>query len=459
MTASDELRPDAQRRQGVLKKRFEGMGLSPESLPGGAALLVTLPLSAEPFQTPAGKRPIRAARFYTVGHDRVKFTSPRAFAFLPLLRILDCEKASQIESRLRESWDAWIESQREADHWLRELGIVPEIDEGLPLCRFSLGLEESDARAVALEPGRVVLPSRGPLAGLALRRAEDRVYRTRPVEAGIDLELDITSQLERLARAQRRAAQNVSLSGQTQRRPRQSPVLLVGPRLSTARPFHQSLTLRHLDAESVRSISEAVDSFRCRTFDGVLVEAHLDRADGVELIPALRSLPGVLELPIAVLDDRPRGNRREEAKHAGATAYLAGAIEASHLAPAIQHMVTSTPRRRFTRYDSALSISWEGCSHPAVATSISRGGLFVRTHNPLVEGPFAIHVPDGPMGSFTMRVGLLPVHRNIDPVSGPDGVGARFSSFDAGDESRWISYLNHLHNDSATHVAGGAAAV
>ena len=80
-----------------------------------------------------------------------------------------------------------------------------------------------------------------------------------------------------------------------------------------------------------------------------------------------------------------------------------------------------------------------------MASSLSRGGLFVRTHNPLAEGPFSIHVPDCPTGSFTMHTELEAVHRNTDPVTGPDGVGARFRSFAAGDESRWISYLNHLH--------------
>ena len=62
MAASDDPRPDAHRRQGVLKKRFEGMGLSPEELPGGSALVVTLPLASEPFQTPSGRRVIRSAR-------------------------------------------------------------------------------------------------------------------------------------------------------------------------------------------------------------------------------------------------------------------------------------------------------------------------------------------------------------------------------------------------------------
>ncbi len=452
MAAREDPRPDARRRQGVLKKRFEGMGLSPEELPGGSTLVVTLPLSAEPFETSSGRRSIRSARFYTVGHDRVKFTSPRAFSFLPLLRILDCEKSIEIEARLREAWAAWVEAQREAAFWLRELGLTPEIDEGLPLCRFSLGLEEPGALAVALEPGRVVLPSRGPLAGLAVERPEDRVYRPRAVETGIDLELDVTAQLERLARAQRRGERRIQQRDRSPRRVRQAPVLLVGPRLAAAREFHQSLALRQLEPEAVRTISEAVEAYRCRTFDGVLVETHLDRMDGVELIPALRALPGVLELPIAVLDERPRSNRREEAKQAGATAYLAGAINATHLAPAIQHMVGATPKRRFTRYDRSLSISWHGCSHPAVATSLSRGGLFVRTHDPLPEGPFSIHVPDGPTGSFTMSAELDAVHRNIDPVAGPDGIGARFRSFAAGDESRWISYLNHLH------VGGGADA-
>ncbi len=447
MTAADALR-----RQEVLLKRFEAMGLSPERVSSGSSLVVTLPLGPEPFETPTGPRPVRAARFYTVGHDRVKFASPRAFAYLPLIRILDCEKVSDVEDRLRKAWAAWLARQSAVRAWLEEIGTHPEAEGANPMCRFSLGLEDERALATALEPGRVVLPSRGPLSGFALSDPGDRIYRPRACESAVDLELDITARLERLARARRRGRPSDDSMSGSQRRlrvPRPTPTLLVGSTFVAQPSLRQSLRVRGFDVEMVRSIPEALQAFRRRSFDAVLVAARLDRADGAELIPALRSMPGVLELPIAILDDRPRPHRRESAKRAGATAYFAAPAETGRLVPPLGHMVSGVRRRRFTRYPAALSISWPACGQPAVASGVNRGGLFVRTPGEVPDGRFAIHIPDGPAGSFTIHADLEVLHRNTDPVVGPDGVGMRFRTFDEGDEARWIAYLLDLHADAA----------
>ena len=438
---------DAMRRQEVLFKRLLALGLRPERLGGGSALNVALPLDPEPFETPVGPRPVRVARFYTVGHDRVKFYSPRVFAYLPLIRILDCEKVSDFEDRLRGAWRAWLAQQDAAGAWLAELGVRSERPDAPPFHRFSLGLEDPEAMAVALEPGRVALPARGPLSGYVVANAEDRVYRTRAAESAVDLELEITAQLERLARARRRSIDSEEVTARIVRpaRPRPLPALLVGSSFVAQEKLRQSLRVHGFDAHSVRSIPDALEAFRHRTFDAVLVEARLDRADGAELIPALRSAPGILELPIAVVDDRLRPHRRDAARRAGATAYWAAPVEAGRIVPPLAHMLSAVRRRRFTRYPRALSISWAGCGQPGVASGLSRGGLFVRTPAELGTGDYAIHVPDGPFGNFTIHAELEALHHNADPVAGPDGVGMRFRAFDDEDEAKWIEYLLHLH--------------
>jgi len=441
---------NAKRRQEVLFRRLKALGLAPERVAGGAALSATLPLGPEPFETPSGPRPLGAARFYTVDHDRAKFFSPRAFAYLPLIRILDCEKIPDIEDRLRDAWSNWISTLQAAREWLKALGGQPLDDEALPLCRFSLGLEDPRALAVALEPGRIALPSRGPLTGLTVAGAEDRVYRTRAPESAVDLELEVTARLERLARARRRTT-NADVTARIVRPslPRPMPALLVGSAFVAQENLRQSLRVHGFDAHTVRSIPEALEAFRHQTFDAVLVEARLDRADGAELIPALRSAPGILELPIAVLDDRVRPHRRDAARRAGATAYWAVPVEAGRIVPPLGHMLSALRRRRFTRYPVPLSISWAGCEQPGVASGLNRGGLFVRTTTELQNGRFAIHVADGPLGNFTIHAELEALHHNMDPVAGPDGVGMRFRGFDDEDEAKWIEYLLHLHTESA----------
>jgi len=56
--------------------------------------------------------------------------------------------------------------------------------------------------------------------------------------------------------------------------------------------------------------------------DLVLAESHLGRFEGVELIPELRTSPGVEEIPVVIVDGELRPERREAARRAGAAGYL-----------------------------------------------------------------------------------------------------------------------------------------
>jgi CheY-like chemotaxis protein len=429
------------RRQQILQRRFQAMGLEAGLLPGGRAVVVTLPLGPEPFETPQGARSLQAVRFYTVGHDRIKCVAPLALFYLPLIRIVDCLDAAQLEARIRA---AWTERQRGiagAQRWLDELGVAVEAPGGAPQWSFPLGLEDARARAISVEPRRVILPSRGPLSGAPITRWEDRVFDPDPgCRSAVDLELAVTARLEELARTRRRPpAPRLDAELPAPRLVRLVPALLVGARLAADRALHDALRRRGFAIETSRGMGDAVEAFRQRTFEVVLAESRLDRSDGIELVPTLRALPGILDLPVALIDDRPREGRRAAAQAAGAAAYWAGPLEAVATAESLAELA-GTDRRRFARYDRALSVSWPGCATPGVTGTIGRGGAFVRTPNPAVgRQRFSLHLADR---NATLVVDAEPLYRFPDAARGPDGFGMRFCGFEPGAERAWIDFVS-----------------
>ena len=442
MAQAEELR-----RQQILQRRFQAMGLEAGLLAGGRSVLVTLPVGPEPFDTPQGPRTLRALRFYTVGHDRIKCLAPLALFHLPLVRIVDCETTAQLEARVRAAWSERVRSLARTRRWLDALGVVAESPAGAPQWSFALGLEDRAARGIAIEPGRVLLPSRGPLSGTALNAVGERLFEAdASCSSSVDLELAVTARLEELARSRRRRPPlRLDAELPAPRVARLMPALVVGARLAADRTLHEALRRRGFAIEAARGAGEAVDAFRQRTFEVVLAEVRLDRVDGIELIPTLRSLPGILELPVALIDERPREGRRAAADAAGAAAYWAGPLEAPATADALAE-IAATDRRRFARYDRALSVSWTSCGAPGVTTSVGRGGIFVKTPvTALARQRFALHLPDS---STTLRVDAEPVYRLPAAALGPDGFGLRFCGFEAGGERAWIDYVATAANAS-----------
>ena len=415
-------------------------------LPGGRAVVATLPLSQQPFDTPEGSRVLRAVRFYTVGHDRIKCLAPRALFHLPLVRILDCEKREDLESRIRAAWAARMRELTEARRWLEGLGIEATAPQGAPLWSFSLGLEDERAHATVVERGRVVLPSRGPLSGLALGQLAERIFEPDTSRSGTELEIAITVRLEELARRKRDASvRRIAIESCDLPAPRQArtaSVLLVGSRLASAHALHESLRLRGFAVQATSSASGALDAFRAHSHGLVLVETRLDRADGIELVPALRALPGVLDLPVVLLDERASEPRRVAARAAGACGYLAGGLDPARLAGALGQLASERKRRRFRRYGRALSVSWPGCEAPVVTSEIGRLGCSLRGTAPApARGRYALHLPET---GRTLRVEAEVVYRLADTSWCSSGIGLRFGAFDAEAEPVWIEYLTGL---------------
>lgn len=433
-------------RQRVLERRFQAMGLETGMLPGGRAVVATLPLSQQPFDTPEGPRVLRAVRFYTVGHDRIKCVAPRALFHLPLIRILDCEKREDLESRIRSAWAARMRDLTQARRWLEELGIEASAPQGAPLWSFSLGLEDERAQATVVERGRVVLPSRGPLSGLALGQPGERVFEPDLSRSGTELEIAITVRLEELARRKRDASMRRNASSSCDlpapRPARAASVLLVGSRLANLHTLQESLRLRGFGVHATSSASGAVDAFRTHSYGLVLVETRLDRADGIELVPALRALPGVLDLPVVLLDERASEPRRAAARAAGACGYLAGGLDPARLAGALGQLAGERKRRRFRRYGRALSVSWPGCEAPVVTAEVGRLGCSLRGTAPApARGRYALHLPET---GRTLRVEAEVMYRLADTAWCSSGIGLRFGAFDAEAEPVWIDYLTSL---------------
>lgn len=433
-------------RQRVLERRFRAMGLETGMLPGGRAVVATLPLSQEPFDTPEGSRVLRAVRFYTVGHDRIKCVAPRALFHLPLVRILDCEKREDLESRIRAAWIVRMRELREARRWLDGLGIEASAPQGAPLWSFPLGLEDERAHATVVERGKVVLPSRGPLSGLALDHGAERIFEPDASRSGTELEIAITVRLEELARRKRDASMRRSVPAKCDlpapRQARAAPLLLVGSRLANASALQESLRLRGFTVHGISSAAAALDAFRAHSYGLVLVESRLDRADGIELVPALRSLPGVLDLPVVVIDERANETRRAAARSAGACGYLAGGLDPARLAAALGQLSGDRKRRRFRRYGRALSVSWPGCGAPVVTAEIGRLGCSLRGTAPApTHGRYALHLPET---GRTLRVEAEVMYRLADTAWCSSGIGLRFGAFDAEAEPVWIDYLAGL---------------
>ena len=424
------------------------MGLEAGLLPGGRAVVATLPLGPMPFETPEGPRVLRAVRFYTIGHDRIKCMAPRALFHLPPIRVLDCEKAEDLERRIRSVWSQRIALLRDARRWLDRLGVAVDVPQGAPQWCFSLGLDDARARAAVVEPGKVILPSRGPLSGLALPELSERIFEADAhCRSATDLEIAVTVRLEALARRKRdlatRSGNDDTCDLPAPRPARGMPLLLVGSLLAGANALQESLRLRGFEVRSTTSASASIEAFRAQSFELVLAETRLDRGDGIELVPALRGLPGVLDLPVVLFDERPSEHRRGSARAAGASGYLSGPLDAARLASALAHLASERRRRRFTRFERALSVSWPGCETPAVTTEVGRGGCLLRGSTAAPQrGRFALHLPET---GKTLHVEAQVVYRLGELKAGPNaGDGLRFCGFDDGDEPAWIEFLARL---------------
>jgi DNA-binding response OmpR family regulator len=220
-------------------------------------------------------------------------------------------------------------------------------------------------------------------------------------------------------------------------------VLLVGPLLG--RDAELALGLRQLGHRTrvEYTVPDALSAFGEQSFELVLVDAHLGRAEGLELVPALAELPGIEQLPLILVDERPRESLREAARRVGAAGYLSHPIDARRIAAGLERLLRGRGQRRFARLGQRLHVDWDGGA-PAFTTAVARLGLAVCTDRELRAGTlhrWAIRLTE--LGE-TLRVDAQTVYRI--PAAGVQdpSAGLRIRSFPDRNEPLWIHYLTAL---------------
>ena len=438
----------------LLVKRLTAMGMEAHLVPGGRCVRARMRLRRAPFPLFDGPREFRELVFATVGPTRLKCLEPAALFQLPLISIAGCTTTDMIEDRVRSAWTAHGRSLRDAHRALRALGVASGAEPGGATLAFPIGVEDRDAAARCLDATRLALPSRGPLTGVALSRASERVLaRPSGVETASDVEIALTNHLERLARAARAprllvrpVAPPPTVELQP---PRAKPVgsghrvLLVGPLLGRDTELLAGLRRLGHRTRVEYSIQDALDAFGAQSFELVLADTHIGRAEGIELVPALAEIPGIERLPVVLVDERSRESVRDEARRVGAAGYLAHPVDASRISSGLDRLLHGRGRRRFVRLGQRLDVQRDG-SDPGFTIAIARLGFSVRTSREQSKG--GIH-------RWTIRLAELGEEIRVDaqtiyriPAAGPEDptAGLRIRSFPDRNEQLWIDYLTAL---------------
>ncbi|UCE86552.1 MAG: response regulator [Deltaproteobacteria bacterium] len=449
------------RRQEVILRRLVAMGLDARSLPGGRSVVAILPLGSAPFESVWGDQRFEAVRFATVGVDRAKCLSPRPLFHLPMIRIVDCDDMASIEARLRSAWSSRVRQLEAAAVWLEKLGFHVRRDPSQPFLELPIEVEGGCFTATVIEPHRVVLPAVGPLSGFPLGRAEDRQLEVdADCESATDLELALTVRLEELARLGERLAREEN--ARTAERPAVPTardaghhILLVGPRLVDNKPLIESLRLRGYRVVTARSANEALRTFETASPELVFTDTRLGRSDGIDLIPALRALEGMEEIPVVLVDDRARAELREAARRLGGAGYLVHPIDFPKVEKGLVKLVSKPRRRRFTRYPHRVSVRWGGCDQPGHTTNLGRGGMLLATlGNAEIRSIDRYQISVAELGE-TIHVDAEVAYRIRAPGSSQVGIGLRFVGFPDDDEATLISVLSSL-SPTASNDGGSA---
>jgi len=418
----------------------------------GSCVVARMPLREDPFPTPSGALRLHDLVLATVGADRIKCLRPRGLFQLPQLAVGDCRDRDELEARIRTAWQRHQRDLARAGDWLRRLEIpFRELEQGSVL-GFAVEGEAGDALVTTTRPHEVMLPGRGPLSGATLERAEDRTLRIDPgIDSAIDLSIAVSNRLEELARIQERLrrAQRHERSepgGEPPAAPRdvRPRIVVVGPVLCGDRALLDSLRLRGYETLRARSEPEAMRYFATASPELILSDARLDRLEGIDLIPAVRRLVGIEEIPVVLVDPTRNEGRRDAARRAGAAGYVTHPIDVPRIEARLDRIVRQPRRRRFTRYAQHLSASVAGTGEPVLVREIGRGGMLLRTDAELPSGSVhgcRVRLPDA---ERRLEVEAEVVYRRAGRGGRGGGLGLRFRDFRADAEPALIDFLGRI---------------
>jgi CheY-like chemotaxis protein len=464
MSASEPQLDRVQQRQ---QARFERMGLACRVMPGGRALLVSLPIGAAPFESLSGPISFERILFSTVGPDQIKCLRPRPVFGLPLLDVRRCADAAAVETMIRQAWRDRTRELRDTARTLTNLGIEVGAIEGGSVLAFSLAGESRDHPILMQRLDEAILPSAGPLSGLCLSGPDERVVDVSgKLDSAADLELLLGSRIEELVRsasARRASARQprpeprsgpllspllgvgsdaaITPDPQTSSPTRQPKVLLVGAQIIENTDLRDELTRQGYRLATARSEPEALMRLAGMTPDLVISQYALGRSDGATFAQAIRSLPGIVRIPIVLLDSLHHQSRQDAARAVGAAGYVIEPVEPTRFVSKLARVVASPGDRRFVRYAGRLAARLADRNRACLATEIGRGGFFLATSDPIddqTEMRCVITLPElrrslDFVGDVLYRTELQGVERQ--------GIGVRIREISPEDEAALIEYV------------------
>ena len=458
-----ELQPE--RIQQQWEARLRQMGLAWRPMAGGRTLLVSLPLGDTPFDSVDGPFRLERMIFATVGPHHIKCLRPRPLFGLPLLDARRCSTANSIENAIRRSWDERTRQLREARRSLAEIGIDSEAQAGGSMLGVRLPGENPDAQVVLHDRQTAILPGAGPLSGVHLDKAEDRILSL-PAELGTsaDFECLVSARLDALRQNARereaatrspgvgrggRTASTATKNQDTDKRQRfaatQRRVLVVGPQLTEDGGLHRELKRQGYRVASARSETEALARLNGMTPDLVLSQYTLNRSDGATLVQTTRSLPGIEGMPIVLLDNAKLESRREAARIVGAAGYLILPADKARFVARLGKLLTTTSERRYTRYPQRLAARLEDYEIQCLATQVGRGGVFITMAESVAPHSAMRGEVMLPEIGRPVRFDGEVLYRTEAQGDWP-GLGLRFQTISPEDEAALIEYVTWLES-------------
>ena len=446
----------AERHAEFLTARLRSFGLSIDLALDGPSAEGVLPLGATPFETLGRPLVFSRARFYTLGHNRLKFYEPAIFFDLPALDVSRCAGKSDVEGALRRAWAVQMRSLGEALTWLERLDARTQLVAGGARLRF---LDGESGPIEVRAPRELLLPSSGALARRSLGQPGERRFRPLPsLESANELALSISCALSERAQ---RSTTAPALAGPDEEIPplgkRARRVMLIASMPTALVELATLLALRNVETESFRDSSHALAAFRERSFELCVVDARLGREDGLELAADLRRLPGVERLPVVVVDERDSVTNRRAARDAGAELYVARPLHWEELEPTLLDLLDHASHRRFRRFAARMAVrtaasagAWD-----ELTELVARGGICLRTRRDILSGAverYRIHLP-APFEPIDVDGDVI--SRANLPGYASVLAGIRFRCFLEDGESRWIRLIEDLARRAGPNVQSG----
>ena len=446
---------ETDRHTRFLLGRLAAMGVRIErsDVQGGA--IGWFALSALPFETLEGPLQTDRAHFYTLGHNRLKLSSPTPFFDLAPLDVSRCETGADLESALRRAWAAHVRELQETRAWLQKLGAETRLSQAGT--RLSIELTGvSGPPALVRSRTEVQLPSTGELRERSPRSATARVYRPPAgLEHAAELELAISAALDdlalRSAPVRRTAAPSRTATDPGAERTRR--VLALAPDAAGLAAMETALRTGSVAVDGFREARQALRAFRSQTYDLVLADVRIPRMDGLEFTARLRETAGIEKLPIVLVDGRANRDMKEAARAAGASAYLEKPTDWSRLGSGLIDLLEHGSQRRFVRYRARLPVAVEAAAGPATETTqqVARGGLVLHSRRSIYPGQVERYRVSLPRPLPSVYVEAMVASRSQLPGGSTSLLGVRLLQFLDDSEPYWIRLIEELAEGGAEH--------